>query len=574
MWHIFTSSVLLLLVPLIAKVAFCEEGPPVVTTSQGRITGTTLRFSPVDYYPEFQRTVDAYLGIPYGEPPVGPLRFKPPVAKSWSEELMATELGNACSQPRFPLGIATVTGNISEDCLVLDVFVPREVPPQAAVLVYIHGGAFMYGAGSVDTLFPTPIAVVGDVIVVTLNYRLGALGFMSTGDDVIQGNMGLLDQRLALEWVRDNIKAFGGDPERVAVFGTSAGAGSIGLHMLSPESARLFRGAIMESGNPSAPWATVSKDKARRRAFTLGGLVGCERDTSEELLECLQNTADVDALIENQQGEAIVALENTILELFVPVEESSFLPESPSELHAKGAVNDASTIIGVNADEGMAMAPLFYPTNYETAPFVNKTSYETFSQICTSFISDEPLVSAAATLLYTDAACVDNPECDYLGSLSQVCGDILFVCSADKTARGFSEAGRNVYRYHMTHVPTTTLLGTPWTGATHGDEVAFVFGLPLVESDLYTYTEEEARMAIQVIRYWSNLAKTGNPNLSSVDAKLTCEEKKTEWPLFTVEGLEYKDLSPEMLNGRGIAAQKCRLWNEFVPELLKTLGEC
>ncbi|XP_071794194.1 acetylcholinesterase-like [Asterias amurensis] len=540
---------------------------PVVTTSQGRITGTTLQFRPV-VHPELARDVDAYLGIPYAEPPVGPLRFKAPVAKSWSGELQATKIGNRCPQPKFPLGRFTLTGSFGEDCLCLDVFVPKPVPPNAAVLVYFHGGGFFLGAGAIEGLLPTPIAAIGDVITVSVNYRLGALGFLSTGDDVIAGNMGLLDQRLALEWVRDNIRAFGGDPSRVAIFGQSAGAASAGLQMVSPGSAGLFSGVIVQSGDASPTWATAPKELARKRAFTFGGLVGCEHDTSEELLECLQNNLDVDTIINNQSNESLIDGERPLS--FTPVIDGNFLPGIPSELYENGAINDAVTIIGENADEGMCIITPIYQTDEE--PFINSTSYDSLSLMCTSMVSKEPIVAKAIKMMYTDATCTDGPGCNYLQSLSQVCGDIMFVRYTDKVARSFTKAGRKVYRYHFTHTPTTPLLDTPpWAGATHSEDLTFVFGLPLVAQDGDAFTEEEVEMSIRIINHWANLAKTGNPNLSSLDAELTDEEKKTEWPLFTVEGLEYKDLTPEMLNGRGIKAQECRFWNDFIPELVETI---
>ncbi len=257
---------------------------------------------------------------------------------------------------------------------------------------------------------------------------------------------------------------------------------------------------------------------------------------------------------------------------FTPVVDGDFLPSIPSELYEKGAINDAATIIGENADEGMCMITPIYKTDEE--PFINSTSYDTLSLMCTSMVSNEPIVAKAVRMMYTDATCTDGPGCNYLQSLSQVCGDIMFVRYSDKVARSFTKAGRKVYRYHFSHIPTTPLLDSPpWVKATHSEDLTFVFGLPLVTQDEDDYTKEEAEMSIRIINYWANLAKTGNPNLSSVDAELPDEEKKTEWPLFTVEGLEYKDLAPDMLNGRGIKARECRFWNEFIPELIETIED-
>ncbi|XP_022085471.1 cholinesterase 1-like isoform X1 [Acanthaster planci] len=549
-----------------------SEDPPVVTTSQGRIVGTRLEFSPIDS--ALRRSVDAYLGIPYAEAPVGPLRFKPPVAKSWSGELQATRLGNRCPQPLVPFGNYTLNGPFDEDCLFLDVFVPQSVPPDAAVLVYIHGGAYIVGAGVMMDLYPTAIASVGDVIAVTLNYRLGALGFLSTNDDVIPGNMGLLDQRLALEWVRDNIKAFGGDPARVAIFGESAGAGSIGVHMVSPGSGGLYRGAILESGDATAPWATASVSKARRLAFTFGKLVGCERQTSEELLECLQQVEGSDKFIENQQEKLLEELGEGPSMIHAPIVDGEVIPADPNDLYKQGAINDAVSIIGALSDEGMLMLTPSFPNNTDEAPFVDRDTFDAqakFQLACV--VSPEPIVADAAMMMYRNASCADMLNCDQIENLAQLLGDAMFVCSGVKTAKAFTKAGRKVYHYHMSHVPTTPMLGNKWTKATHGDDLIFVFGLPLVPSANWSFTEDEARMSIQTIKYWANLAKTGNPNLSSLDGQQGEEENLPEWPLFTLEELAYKDLSPSMGNGRGIKAKECILWNEFIPKLIQISEE-
>ncbi|XP_038079405.1 cholinesterase 1-like [Patiria miniata] len=548
-----------LTLPLVLASNLIGDDPPVATTSQGRIIGTRLEFSPTD--PKLRRSVDAYLGIPYAEAPVGPLRFKPPVAKSWSGELQATKLGNRCPQPPFNFGFTTVRGTFNENCLFLDVFVPQHAPAKAAVLVFLHGGAFFLGAGTIERTPPTPIAAVGDVIVVTLNYRLGALGFLSTDDDVIPGNMGLLDQRLALEWVRDNIEAFGGDPERVAIFGESAGAASVSFHMLSPGSAGLFHAAIMESGAPTVPWATVRADEARRRAFALGKLVGCKRETSGELLACLQKVKDFNTFVENQHKKLHQELnESYILTSFVPVVDGKFLPRDPIDLYEEGAINDAAVIIGGNADERMlqVMASI-YRDHTDRAPFVDSASYDALTRGTVSQISAEPIVAEAIKLMYRNASCADAPDCDYLQALSQVLGDITYLCPIDRATRAFAKAGLTVYQYHMTHAPTTSMTGTKWTGATHLDDLLFVFGLPLISSDEYSFTADEARMSLQVIKYWTNLAKTGNPNLT--------EGEEADWPVFSPQELAYKDLSPAMLNGRAIKAKECLMLNEFIPKL-------
>ncbi|XP_022111774.1 acetylcholinesterase-like [Acanthaster planci] len=546
--------------------------PPVVTTKQGRIVGTRLEFNPPTR-PELRRSVNAFLGIPYAEPPVGPLRFKPPVPKSWSGDLWAAEVGNRCPQPLTPMGNSGIlTGKQDEDCLFIDVFLPQPVPAKAAVLVYIHGGGFIVGAGTRPDFYGTQLAAVGDVIVVALNYRLGALGFLSTGDDVVPGNMGLFDQRLALEWIRDNIEAFGGDSGRVTIFGESAGAVSVSAHVVSPGSVGLFHAAIMESGDISAVWGTLPTDVARRRAFALGKLVNCERETSRELLDCLQRVP-FKTLVENQFQKLLQELSEAAFIVFAPVVDGDFFPRKPSDLYAEGAVNDAATILGSTAGDGATVVLQAFPKHTDEAPFVDSDIYDSLTRPWISLMSGEPIVADAVKAMYRNASCSDAHRCDFLESTVQALGDAQFVCPQDFAARALAKAGRMVYRYHMTHAPSSHFLGNRWTRTAHADEVPFVFGLPLMASDRYRYTKEEADMSLMMIRYWANMAKSGNPNLSSLNVGHTNEETVTEWPAFTLEELAYKDLSPAMPNGHGIKAKECLLWNEFIPKLVQLAEE-
>jgi len=190
------------------------------------------------------------------------------------------------------------------------------------------------------------------------------------------------------------------------------------------------------------------------------------------------------------------------------------------------------------------------------------------------FVGPEPIVAEMVKLMYRNASCKDAPDCDYLESLSQALGDVIFVCPGEKTAQAFTKAGRKVYRYSMDYYSeNATLIGKKWTKAVHGDDLLYVFGVPFMNKDRWNFSEDEIQLSVKIIKYWANLAKTGNPNLSSLDAELTDEEKETEWPLFTVEELAYKKLNPTMQNGRAIKAKECLMWNEFMPKLVKLAEE-
>ena len=205
----------------------------VIQTGSGKIQGVEVQ--------EGERMFNRFLGIPFAEPPVGKLRFQPPVpVRPWSEELEATHNGPACVQMVTPaLG---PNEGVSEDCLRLNIFT-KSLNDSQAVMVWIHGGG--YSSGSKDRYKMRDI-VDKDIVLVTVNYRLGALGFLSFGNNLVSGNMGLKDQHLAIMWVQANIQQFGGDPERITIFGESAGGAAVHAHVLSPRSSGIIAGAIAQ----------------------------------------------------------------------------------------------------------------------------------------------------------------------------------------------------------------------------------------------------------------------------------------------------------------------------------------
>ena len=227
--------------------------------------------------------VDRFHGIPYAEPPVGKLRFQKPVPKksltSDGTPFLASKHGNICHQlEMMPMeGLAR-----SEDCLFLNVYAPSSRKDPLPVMVWIHGGGFSSGAS--DQYISDTLTLYGDVIIVTVNYRLTVWGFLSTGDENAPGNQGLWDQHTAIKWVHDNIDAFGGDPKKVTIFGESAGGMSVTYHSVFHGNEGLFQRVIAQSGSM---WVTGARNP-EQGAQKLGKLVGCEQSDSGALIECLQ----------------------------------------------------------------------------------------------------------------------------------------------------------------------------------------------------------------------------------------------------------------------------------------------
>lgn len=236
-------------------------------------------------------TVDVFLGIPYAMPPTNEGRFKPPRPhKSW-QQIAAVDFGPACPQPIKYIGVTKGVTDMDEDCLYLNIFTPtiKNTAQKYPVMVYIHGGEFSHGASNT---FPGHImAAFYNVIIVTLNYRLGALGFLSTGDENSPGNYGILDQAMALRWVHDSIDAFNGDRNSITLFGPDAGAASAGLLMVAPDTKDIITGVIGQSGSAVADWAfIVDKYRAQNTSRVFGLKIGCSIESSWKLVNCLKRS--------------------------------------------------------------------------------------------------------------------------------------------------------------------------------------------------------------------------------------------------------------------------------------------
>jgi para-nitrobenzyl esterase len=283
--------------------------------------------------------VECFLGIPYAAPPVGPLRFRPPLpAAPWDGVLSATSFG-----PQAPQGVSALfaafnmpVAEQSEDCLTLNVWAPPSDGSLKPVMVWIHGGAFIQGSAGITLMDGFTFARDG-VVFVSCNYRLGALGFLQLDDYPSSGNLGLLDQISALTWVRDNIERFGGDPSNVTLFGESAGAMSVAAHLGSPLSKGLFHKAILQSGAASN-FASVpsARDVARKVLAECG--------------DADPMSIPVDAFVAAQKAVGEIAPEGSDLR-FCPVVDGVTLDRPPLDAIASGFAKDVPLITGTTQDE-------------------------------------------------------------------------------------------------------------------------------------------------------------------------------------------------------------------------------
>ena len=328
-----------------------ETQPSEVSVDNGTVVGAKRTSANGHKYHSFT-------GIRYGKPPVGKLRFKPPEPSDPLEgTFYATDEVKCWQNEDLDNGMGRILGQ--DDCLALGVFTksvppsgPKSVPTSLKpVMVWIHGGAFQLGSGTTDLYAPDRF-MDEDVVMVHINYRVGTLGFLSTGDDVIPGNMGMWDQVLALQWIRDHIAAFGGDPDNVTIFGNSAGGMSVSYLLVSPAASGLFHKAIVQSGPPNCNFCKSEKHPAYY-ARTLAASLGCDPESSTEDIYACLNKLDSSQLIKPPLPENEF---EWFPKTFKPVVDDyaaePFLPGEPLELIERGEFNKVPLIIGANLHEG------------------------------------------------------------------------------------------------------------------------------------------------------------------------------------------------------------------------------
>jgi carboxylesterase type B len=350
---------------LLSIFGFCLSSGKIVHIDSGKISG------------DVRKSFIAYRGIPYAEAPVGALRFAAPrrFEGKWSDVREFTKFGAVCAQYSH----LSYDFEGEEDCLFLNVYVPKSVAEsdeKVPVIFYIHGGAFMLGGG--EFYGPENIMSKQNMILVTINYRLGVLGFLSTEDEVISGNFGLKDQVEALKWVQRNIEAFNGDPKRVTITGFSAGGASVHLHYMSPLSNGLFNNGISHSGNALDPW--VMTEHAESKAKSLAVSVNCPDKDHKKLLNCLRTkTAKELATFAKTCQPFLFNPYSPFAVVVEPKSETAFLTDHPKNLLEKGNFKNLPWMLSQTQNEGLYPASEFYNDEYlktinekwvELAPFL------------------------------------------------------------------------------------------------------------------------------------------------------------------------------------------------------------
>ncbi|KAJ7317247.1 hypothetical protein JRQ81_003409 [Phrynocephalus forsythii] len=497
--------VLKCLIPFFLPGLTCaSEEDTVVVTNSGSIRGKHLTTA--------SGMVTAFLGIPYAEPPLGVLRFQKPLPhKPWSHVLEATNYGNSCYQASTEGSTyhaelySEATMQLSEDCLFLNVWVPHPRPrTPTPVFVWIHGGGFILGSGSLDRSW---LAATENIIVASMNYRLGSLGFLYLPPDA-PGNAGLWDQHLALSWLRENMAAFGGDPSRITIGGQSAGGASIGFHLLSPASQPLFAQAAVQSGATISPWAWVNPEEAKVRGQTLGQIFSCPEEDHHAAVRCLQ-TKDPGEIVR----KSATMVHNVLFNFpFVPTTDGEFLPGDPQKLLEAGNFFAKPVLTGFTPDEGTIFL-------YESVPGFTLSNeslinYKQLLQGLRLLLPEAPeIVIRAAAFIYSHG---EHGEARYRDAMIRATGDHAFLCPVASVANRMAQAGSPVFAYIFTHRPAF-IVAPDWIGVPHCAELPYLFGFKLSNS------EDEVILSQRVMHYWGHFIRTGSPDGGN----------GKHWPAFT-----------------------------------------
>ncbi|KAG7263668.1 hypothetical protein CRUP_005207 [Coryphaenoides rupestris] len=498
---------------------------------------------------DFVRRMDVFKGVPFADIPG---RFeKPKRHPGWD--------GHRVRKRCLQVNLLQTGTRGSEDCLYLNIWVPhgRHVSTGLPVMVWIFGGGFLVG-GSMGANFLNnylysgqEIADRGDVIVVTVAYRVGTLGFLSSGDASGPGNYGLWDQQAAIAWVHRNIRSFGGDPDNITLFGESAGGASVSLQTVSPHNKGLIRRAISQSGVALCPWAI------NRNPRHMAEMVNCPID--DTMMSCLKM---IDAAALTLAGTLSVKAspENPLLHnlLLSAVIDGDFLPEDPGNLFHNAA--DIDYIAGVNDMDGHLFTGLDIPSI--NSPLV-ATSVEDMRALLGAYTKDKGKAGQDTAFSQYTSDWGNGPSQETVKrTVVDIGTDYIFLVPS-QAALYLHASNANTYSYLLSEPNRLGGLAKPypsWMGAEHADDLQYMFGKPF--SSPLGYWPRHRRLSGYMIAYWTNFAKTGDPN-KGLDVPAT-------WPKFTPSGHKYLEINGNM--DRNSVRQKMRMrfvhfWTSVLPSL-------
>uniref|UniRef100_A0A8C5D3M0 Carboxylic ester hydrolase n=1 Tax=Gouania willdenowi TaxID=441366 RepID=A0A8C5D3M0_GOUWI len=519
----------------------------VITLNHGRLRGGYVTVKGTE------RRLKKYLSIPYAQPPVGSLRLAAPQAvEPWEGERDSTHQPPMCVQDaeivvNFSKTILMefTPPGVSEDCLYLNVYTPAEASrgDKLPVLVWIHGGGLVMGAAS--QFDGAPLAAYENMVVVLIQYRLGILGFFSTGDEHAVGNWGFLDQLAALKWVQENIDAFGGDPQMVTLAGESAGGISASILILSPQAEGLFHRAIFQSG--VATLGTYTTRTPLHFAQIVANLSGCDQSSTEQMTRCIRGKSQ----------EEIIATTKKMTIFLGAVVDGVFLTDTAGELLKKKEVLKVPVMMGItNHEFGWLLPKSFAPPGWENG-MKKTTNYLFFFvlfqvSMANGLITDEYLKNAK------------TPE-EIRDGFTEILGDLVMTLPVVTVAGYHSDAGVPVYVYEFVYQPEVLKQSRPsFVKADHADDVGVMFGACFWDDHVKIIgiiTEEDIKVCRTMMAYWANFARNGSPNGPGL----------VSWPQYERQKQEYMELGQAQTVKKKLRKDRVHFVTVTLPQKLEQL---
>lgn len=522
----------------------------VVSTQNGFVLGDCFNVSVLYSYGSTQNTgVSAWLGIPYAEPPINQNRFKRPVpVRNWSETKITRTVPKACMQLGRP------ANEVSEDCLYLNLFIRSDSfqARQTAlkpILIWIHGGGYTSGSGSDANYEPSTLVAMNDIVVVTINYRLGAFGFSHLTGSEAYGNQGFLDQNLALQWVYNNAERFGGDNTKITIAGQSSGAANVNFHLYYPFSWRFFRNAIMESSGaagPNNPNLLLSREEANNRTTELFSRIGCQCSALiSTKLECAQSVNAFSILNSVQDLK--------FNRLVLNYNEFSYTID---QLTAQNNFKKCNIITGFNSDELPQSPSLNYNTfTAQISPALdNILPYTVTPNFVSAVLSQYFGTNQLLTL--------DQTTLNYPYALTQILSDVFFVCPSIRTGQIYANNRQRTWLYEFKYKNSQSTLPY-YIYAPHGAEIPFLFALPLsnkMDPSNYVPSYEDRVFSEKILSYWMNFIKNNDPNFRAFPTQAVF------WQEFTTtfgQRLLFQNYGGIRMQF-GYSTHKCNFWNNRI----------
>ncbi|CAH1102370.1 unnamed protein product [Psylliodes chrysocephalus] len=511
------------------------------------------------------RKFSGFNGIPFAKPPVGELRFQAPLPNDpWSGEKNSTGVHAECPQRDVYRRSNIISGD--EDCLYLNVYTPKlsnfENDP-LPVMVWFHGGGLLCGGGN-SYWYGPDILLDRDVVLVTTNYRLGPLGFLATGDDIVPGNNGLKDQNMALKWVKKNIKKFGGDVNKITLFGESAGGVSSNYHMISPLSKGLFNNAILQSGTTLCGWSLGENDETIKNSHKLARALNCPTESSEDMVKCLRK---VDARTFVELDEIFKFWDYDPMIPFKPVVEPKsakdpFLPDHPLNIIKSGKSMDVPIIIGVTSEDGGLKAAGYKNENLlvEFAERFDEIVPVSLFYDRTETEADADKITKKIKKFYFG----DKKIQDSIKDVVDLYTDGWFFKCSDDVARLYAKHYKQpVYFYLFGYQGSSSFSkvfggGNEHYGTVHADDLQYLYPVGDGLFPDVPPTEDDKRMAEIFTTLWTNFAKTGNPTPQAT--KLI----PNKWEPYTLKNEEYYQIDNAVLETRKhVLKERAEFWRSI-----------